>query len=258
MAMFFSKTRLRWMAAYALVLLTLANGVQAQSNLNIEYSDVRGYTSVFTPVTYTERGVYYLSGYTYKGTTWERPSTVLFSFTQRVSDLTWRYPDSIYLRFGNSRLEVPCTYNSSVSGESLVESVTCHLPLKTFVAFAKSKQAWVAVRAYDYYIPPSTMAPLRALAASANGSSHSGQSYTPSTSDGRLQLGSSGDDVKQWQLFLIKKGFMKPPALGNFASRTEAATKAFQKRYRLVADGIVGPKTLRKAGQLGFKQLDDG
>jgi peptidoglycan hydrolase-like protein with peptidoglycan-binding domain len=43
-----------------------------------------------------------------------------------------------------------------------------------------------------------------------------------------LEKGMKGEDVKQWQLFLIQKGFMSPPALGNFSDRTLKATITFQ------------------------------
>ena len=67
-----------------------------------------------------------------------------------------------------------------------------------------------------------------------------------------LKSGDSGEDVKQWQLFLIKKGFMKPPALGNFSARTTQATKSFQKSQGLQGLGMVGPRTMEKARALGY------
>lgn len=68
-----------------------------------------------------------------------------------------------------------------------------------------------------------------------------------------LSAGMSGADVKAWQLFLIKRGYMEPPALGNFGARTVQATIAFQKRVGLQGLGIVGSKTIAKAKKLGFK-----
>lgn len=68
-----------------------------------------------------------------------------------------------------------------------------------------------------------------------------------------LSAGMSGADVKTWQLFLIKRGYMEPPALGNFGARTVQATIAFQKRVGLQGLGVVGAKTIAKAKKLGFK-----
>lgn len=70
-----------------------------------------------------------------------------------------------------------------------------------------------------------------------------------------LTVGMSGSDVKAWQLFLIKRGYMTPPALGNFSARTLKATIAFQKRVGLQGLGIVGAKTVAKARKLGFKPV---
>jgi peptidoglycan hydrolase-like protein with peptidoglycan-binding domain len=69
-----------------------------------------------------------------------------------------------------------------------------------------------------------------------------------------LKEGMKGEDVKQWQLFLIRQGYMKPPALGNFSKRTRQATTAFQKRHGLPTVGVVGSQTLAKARGLGFNQ----
>lgn len=55
--------------------------------------------------------------------------------------------------------------------------------------------------------------------------------------------------TKQWQEFLnwtFGEKVIKTPR-GNFKSKTELYTKYFQKNCGLVADGIVGPKTVAKA-----------
>lgn len=70
-----------------------------------------------------------------------------------------------------------------------------------------------------------------------------------------LNAGMSGPDVKAWQLFLIKRGYMEPPALGNFGARTVQATIAFQKGVGLQGLGIVGSKTIAKAKKLGFRTV---
>ncbi len=58
-----------------------------------------------------------------------------------------------------------------------------------------------------------------------------------------LKRGSRGDLVKTLQELLLAKGY-KLSTDGVFGPGTEAQVKAFQKDKGLVADGIVGPKTL--------------
>jgi putative chitinase len=61
-----------------------------------------------------------------------------------------------------------------------------------------------------------------------------------------LKRGSTGADVKELQTKLKKAGF-NPGALdGDFGGGTEAAVIAFQRSSGLLADGIVGAKTLEK------------
>jgi len=59
-----------------------------------------------------------------------------------------------------------------------------------------------------------------------------------------LKIGSTGEKVKDLQRFL------KITADGSFGKMTEAAVKEWQKQNGLVADGIVGPKTLNAMGLL--------
>lgn len=67
---------------------------------------------------------------------------------------------------------------------------------------------------------------------------------------------SKGARVAAWQRFLAQNGFFsdynsKTPPI--FGPRTTKGTKAFQSRYNLRVDGIVGPETLGKARELGGK-----
>lgn len=55
----------------------------------------------------------------------------------------------------------------------------------------------------------------------------------------------TGEDVKQVQEALIKKGY-SVEADGVFGPKTDQAVKAFQKAEGLTVDGIVGPQTLAK------------
>ena len=71
-----------------------------------------------------------------------------------------------------------------------------------------------------------------------------------------LEQGDGGDDVRAWQLFLRGQGFLIL-ADGVFGPRTKQATQAFQRRYRLKADGIVGNRTLGRAMMLGFRLIEE-
>ncbi|MEA3277152.1 MAG: peptidoglycan-binding domain-containing protein [Pseudomonadota bacterium] len=59
-----------------------------------------------------------------------------------------------------------------------------------------------------------------------------------------LERGSSGPDVKKLQKRLKKAGFDPGDIDGEFGGATEAAVMAFQASKGLLADGVVGPKTL--------------
>ncbi len=63
-----------------------------------------------------------------------------------------------------------------------------------------------------------------------------------------IRRGNSGSTVRRVQNQLIKKGFKLPKfgADGDFGSETESTVKAFQKKNKLQADGIVGPDTWKK------------
>ena len=71
-----------------------------------------------------------------------------------------------------------------------------------------------------------------------------------------LQQGLQGSDVRRWQLFLIGQRLPAAPADGDFGPRTHKATIQFQFRHGLVADGIVGLKTLGAAMKLGFEAIN--
>ena len=63
-----------------------------------------------------------------------------------------------------------------------------------------------------------------------------------------LKLGARGESVKKLQEILTKLGYQLLPD-GKFGNVTEAAIKDFQANNGLVADGIVGPLTLKKLRQ---------
>jgi N-acetylmuramoyl-L-alanine amidase len=66
-----------------------------------------------------------------------------------------------------------------------------------------------------------------------------------------LTTGSKGDDVKAWQKFLKSLGHGVEPD-GDFGNKTHVATKNFQTKAGLTADGIVGVNTLVRAKTMGF------
>lgn len=67
-----------------------------------------------------------------------------------------------------------------------------------------------------------------------------------------LRQGSSGEQVRRWQLFLVGRGHLNGDADGAFGPLTSAATKAYQRESSLDADGVVGPRTLGRALMDGF------
>lgn len=71
-----------------------------------------------------------------------------------------------------------------------------------------------------------------------------------------LRLGSKGQLVKNWQLFLIGRKYVIGNADGIFGKLTDTATKDFQSKNKLTADGIVGNATFAKAMQYGFPMVD--
>jgi hypothetical protein len=63
-----------------------------------------------------------------------------------------------------------------------------------------------------------------------------------------MKKGSNGEDVKVVQSKLKELGYLHDSVDGIFGTKTEKAVKAFQKNAGLVADGIVGIKTIAALG----------
>jgi len=72
-----------------------------------------------------------------------------------------------------------------------------------------------------------------------------------------IKLKSRGEDVKKWQLFLIGQGLLNDIVDGIFGPKTDAATKSFQKKYKLYADGIVGRMTYARAMEIGLPAIQE-
>ena len=71
-------------------------------------------------------------------------------------------------------------------------------------------------------------------------------SSSSSSSTTRLEKGSTGSAVKDLQTKLKKLGYYDAYVDGDYGDTTVAAVKAFQKKYKLTADGIAGKETLKK------------
>lgn len=68
-----------------------------------------------------------------------------------------------------------------------------------------------------------------------------------------IKLDSVGQTVLKWQQFLISKSYNIGSLDGIFGSKTETATKDWQKKNGLTADGIVGSGSFAKAKSQGFE-----
>lgn len=66
-----------------------------------------------------------------------------------------------------------------------------------------------------------------------------------------LNRGSTGDQVKALQQYLIGMGYTNVKPDGVYGPITEAAVKQFQTDNRLSADGVFGPNTKAKANTMG-------
>ena len=62
-----------------------------------------------------------------------------------------------------------------------------------------------------------------------------------------LKKGDKGKEVTKWQKFLNWAGYNCGKADGVFGDKTVGATKSFQYKNGLTADGFVGAKTISKA-----------
>ncbi len=72
-----------------------------------------------------------------------------------------------------------------------------------------------------------------------------------------IQKDATGADVKRWQYFLFGQAFFNDVVDGEFGDVTHTATIGFQQKFSLLADGIVGNKTVGQAMILGFGLVQD-
>ena len=64
------------------------------------------------------------------------------------------------------------------------------------------------------------------------------------------KIGSRGEEVRQIQIALVKRGYYIGTVDGIFGTRTEHVLKHFQRHSGLTPDGIAGPETLAIPPQL--------
>ena len=72
-----------------------------------------------------------------------------------------------------------------------------------------------------------------------------------------LRIGMRGNLVLAWQTFLVGQRVDPGEPDGVFGDKTLAATKAFQEKVGVVADGVVGRQTLKKALARGFELIEE-
>jgi len=72
-----------------------------------------------------------------------------------------------------------------------------------------------------------------------------------------IRKGDKNPTVKRWQFFLVGQGYGYVVADGDFGANTERATKEFQKKHGIQADGVAGNECFAKAMSLGFPLVDD-
>lgn len=89
--------------------------------------------------------------------------------------------------------------------------------------------------------------PARPAPAQSNSQSQPTEASQPA-SQPLLRLGAEGEAVSRLQRQLQTLGFYQGAIDGIFGARTEAAVKAAQSSYDLIADGVVGPATWNALG----------
>ncbi|MDD4587560.1 MAG: peptidoglycan-binding protein [Heliobacteriaceae bacterium] len=96
----------------------------------------------------------------------------------------------------------------------------------------------------DGLVGPQTWAKLTAVAGDTTSPGSGGTN--PDQLTRQLKKGDTGEEVKQVQQLLSQAGFYQGKLDGEFGALTEKAVIAFQTKYKLVTDGLVGPQTWAK------------
>ncbi|MFM9985592.1 MAG: M15 family metallopeptidase [Flavobacteriales bacterium] len=72
-----------------------------------------------------------------------------------------------------------------------------------------------------------------------------------------IRKGNKGKEITKWQYFLHGFGYKNVVASGTFDDITDIATRDFQLKHALDADGVVGNQTFAKAMAYGYPLVDD-
>ena len=72
-----------------------------------------------------------------------------------------------------------------------------------------------------------------------------------------LRVGMSGERVAAWQAFLRGEGYDSGSFDGYFGEQTRDATRAFQDKNKITADGVAGRETLLKAAARGLELIEE-
>lgn len=72
-----------------------------------------------------------------------------------------------------------------------------------------------------------------------------------------LRQGSTGNDVRLWQNYLLGRGLYRGSVDGNYGPATAEATRGFQYSLFLDTDGIVGPRTFAAALNHNFAYMEE-
>ncbi|MCM3387015.1 peptidoglycan-binding protein [Ureibacillus chungkukjangi] len=100
--------------------------------------------------------------------------------------------------------------------------------------------------AADGIAGPATQSKLDTVIATATSTKATTSTKAVAKSYPVLKVGSKGTAVTNLQNKLIKVGSYTGKATGTYDTKTKSAVVAFQKKYKLAADGIAGPATLGK------------
>ncbi|NJR66833.1 MAG: peptidoglycan-binding protein [Leptolyngbyaceae cyanobacterium CRU_2_3] len=147
------------------------------------------------------------------------------------------YPSSVYAFEDNSTLNSSAAPSYLTSENSIysTERYAYVQPDVGAIAYGR-RYAYPCANVASYPLYPSTYVPLRPTVVRSPARDNLGL-------DG-LELGDSGEAVRQLQDLLKNTGYFNSPSTGYFGTTTASAVIAFQQDYGLVADGVVGSSTL--------------
>ena len=69
-----------------------------------------------------------------------------------------------------------------------------------------------------------------------------------------LNPGDKGENVRKMQQFLIRKGYLKSAADGDYGTNTRLAVRTFQRANGIKVTGKADKRTIRKINELAAKE----